>query len=162
MRFSEGPSDPGAIAALCPAGPAAGTGPARPWGGDAAGPARNARSLGRNRSRVWPSCRSRTAIWWRSARISTTCPGRSPEEAAVTRTRSSRSDRPVEAAQPIIMPRRAGPREGSPLIRHRNQTATPTWADEIFGTGTAEVNPRRRAGPRPASHLLYEGGSGGS
>lgn len=30
------------------------------------------RSLGRNRGRVLPSCRSRTAIWWRSARISTT------------------------------------------------------------------------------------------
>ena len=33
--------------------------------------ARNARSAGQNRGRVLPSCRSRTVIWWRSARIST-------------------------------------------------------------------------------------------
>jgi hypothetical protein len=32
--------------------------------------ARNARSPGQNRGRVLPSCRSRTVIWWRSARIS--------------------------------------------------------------------------------------------
>jgi hypothetical protein len=35
------------------------------------------------------------------------CPGRSPEEAAVTRTRSSHRDKSVETAQLIIMPQRA-------------------------------------------------------
>jgi len=32
--------------------------------------ARNARSAGENRGRVLPSCRSRTVIWWRNAKIS--------------------------------------------------------------------------------------------
>jgi hypothetical protein len=66
--------------------------------------ARNARSTGENRGRALPSCRSSTMSWWRSARIPRPCPGRSPEEAAVTRTHSSQLDRPVEAAQPIIIP----------------------------------------------------------
>jgi hypothetical protein len=65
------------------------------------------------------------------------CPGRSPEEAAVTRTRSSQPGRPVEAAQPIIMPQRADLRRATSLSGLcRNRIAPPTWADEIFGTGS--------------------------
>jgi len=58
-----------------------------------------------------PSCRSKTMIWWRSARILTSCLGRSPEAGVVTRTRSSHPDRPFGAAQPTIIPQRAGLRE---------------------------------------------------
>jgi hypothetical protein len=66
--------------------------------------ARNARSARENRGRTLPSCR--TTIWWCDAKISTSLSGRSPEEAAVTRTHSSHPDKPVETAQPIIMPQR--------------------------------------------------------
>jgi len=56
------------------------------------------------------------------------------EEAAVTPTRSSHRDKPAEAAQPIVIPTQIRPSESNQLIRlPPNPTATPTWADEIFG-----------------------------
>lgn len=65
--------------------------------------ARNARSPGQNRGRVAPSCRSPRAGDV-AAGSPPPCPGRSPQAAAVTRTRSCHPDRQVEAAQPIITP----------------------------------------------------------
>jgi hypothetical protein len=64
------PAGPGASAALSLAGLAAGTGPARLPGRRCSRAAISARSLGKDRGRVLPSCRSRTVIWCRSARIS--------------------------------------------------------------------------------------------
>ena len=86
---------------------AAGTGQAPPVGAGAAGrpgtPGRWGGTAAGSRPVAAPGPRSGGV----APRSPGPCPGRSSEEAAVTRTRSSHSDRPVEAAQPIIMPQRA-------------------------------------------------------
>ena len=113
------PAGRGASAAPCPAAPAAGTGQARPVGAGAAGrpgtPGRQGRTAAGSCPAAAPAPRSGGA----APGSPRPCPGRSPEAAAVTRTRSSHPDRPVEAAQPIIMPQRAGPSESNQLIRPR-------------------------------------------
>ncbi|MGD0244784.1 MAG: hypothetical protein ABSB59_31275 [Streptosporangiaceae bacterium] len=41
---------------------------------------------------------------------------------------------PAKAAQPIVIPQQIRPSESNQLIRlPPSPTATPTWADEIFG-----------------------------
>jgi hypothetical protein len=62
------------------------------------------------------------------------CPGRSPAAAVVMRTRSSHSDRPVGAAQPIIMPQQAGPPErNQPRPRRNRNIATPAGGRSHLG-----------------------------
>ena len=82
------------------------------------------------------------------------CPGRSPEAAAATRTRSSRPGTPVAAAQPVIMPQRADLRRAtSSSGPRRNRIATPTWADEIFGKHNTKRRHTRRDHRRPGCLL---------
>jgi hypothetical protein len=117
VRSGGVPGDPGASAAPSPAAPAAETGQAYPVGARAAGrpgtPGRRGRTAAGSYLVVAPGPRSGDVApgsprpW----------PGRSPEAAAVPRTRSSHRDRQVEAAQPIIMPQRAGPSGSNQLIR---------------------------------------------
>jgi hypothetical protein len=63
--------------------------------------ARNARSPGQNRGRVVPSCAPAPRSGDATPGSPRPCPGRPSEAAAVTRTRSSHRDKPIEAAQPI-------------------------------------------------------------
>ena len=66
------------------------------------------------------------------------------------RTRSSRSDRPFEAAQPIIMPQRADHGRATISYGRRERVAPLTWADDIFGTRRAP-RPEPCATPRRAT-----------
>jgi len=86
------------------AAPAAGTSQARPLGTGAAErpgtPGRQGRTAVRSYPAAAPAPRSGDV----APGSPPPCPGGSPQAAAVTRTRSSHPDRPIEAAQPIIMP----------------------------------------------------------
>ena len=55
---------------------------------------------------------------------------------------TGKRDRPVEPAQLIIMPQQTDLRTAtSSCGLRRNRIATPTWADEVFGTGNANPIP---------------------
>src|ERR1022692_725352 len=101
------PGGPGASAAPCPAGSAAGTGQAPPVGAGAAGRPGTPGRWGGTAAGSCPVAAPAPRSGGVAPRSPRPYPGRSSEEAAVTRIRSSHSDRPVEAAQPIIMPQRA-------------------------------------------------------
>ena len=132
-----------ASAAPSPAAPAAGTSKARPVGAGAPGRPGTPGRQGRTAAGSYPAAAPAPRSGDTAPRSPRPCPGRSPQAAAVTRTRSSHRDRPVEAAQPIIMPQQADLRTAtSSCGLRRNRIATPTWADEVSGTGKAE--PGRR------------------
>ncbi len=101
------PAGPGAGAVPSPYVPAAGTGQARPARASAARRPGTPCRPGRTAAGSYPAAAPAPRSGGVAPRFPRPCPGRSPEEAAVTRTRSSHSDRPVEAAQPIILPQRA-------------------------------------------------------
>ena len=70
--------------------------------------ARNVRSAQANRIFSPCRCRSRTAIWCRSARISASCHGHSSAAAGAARGRWSRRGKPVGTAQSGIIAQSSG------------------------------------------------------
>jgi hypothetical protein len=146
------PVGPGASAALSRAGSAAGAGRAPPMGAGAAGRPGTPGRQGRTAAGSYPAAAPAPRSGGAAPGFPRPCPGRSPEVAAVTRTRWSQPGKRVEAAQPVIMPQQADSRRAtSSSGRRRNQIATPTWADEIFGTGNfASGLPVYGVGLRPS------------
>ena len=130
--------------------PAAGTGQARPVGAGAAGrpgtPGRPGRTAAGSHPAAAPAPRSGDVAPGSPA----LCPGRSPQAAAVTRTRSSHPDRQVEAAQPIIMPQQAGPSESNQLIRPPRSTHSYSPGRMKFPAHA----PPGRQGPGPEKRLM--------